>query len=62
MIHRCFFSFPCVDLRPDWQVAEKPASTVTPAEAGVQNALKKPDSLFRGNDDEGPKSAFSATG
>ena len=26
------------------QVAEKPASTVTPAEAGVQNALKRLDS------------------
>jgi hypothetical protein len=33
------------------QVAEKPASTVTPAEAGVQNAAKRLDSRFRGNDD-----------
>jgi hypothetical protein len=29
------------------QVAEKPAATVTPAEAGVQNALKRLDSRFR---------------
>ena len=35
--------------------AKKPASTVTPAEAGVQNALKSLDSRFRANDALGRK-------
>ncbi len=31
----------------------KPAYSVTPAKAGVQNALKRLDSRLRGNDAEG---------
>jgi penicillin-binding protein 1C len=44
-----------------YQVAEKLDLTVTPAEAGVQNALKRLDSRFRGNDGQRPKRAFSAS-
>jgi hypothetical protein len=44
-----------------WQDAEKPATDVTPAKAGVQKSLKSLDSRFRGNDDPRKKSNFSAT-
>jgi hypothetical protein len=37
------------------------APSVTPAKAGVQNSLKRPDSGFRRNDDQGSYSAFSDT-
>jgi hypothetical protein len=43
-----------------WQDAEKPQFAVTPAEAGVQKALKRLDSWFRRNDDLRPKNTFSA--
>jgi hypothetical protein len=43
-----------------YQDAEKPATDVTPAKAGVQKSLKSLDSRFRGNDDPEKKSTFSA--
>jgi hypothetical protein len=44
----------------NYKDAEKPATDVTPAKAGVQKSLNSLESRFRGNDDPKKKRTFSA--
>jgi len=44
-----------------WRVSEKFYCVVTLAKAGVQKALKRMDSRFRGNDHSGLEKGFSVT-